>query len=474
MRTLLRALPVLLLAACAINPVSGRSELSLISQSQEIAMGKQASSADLQRVGELNKPDAVAMVRRIGMAMAAKSERPSLPWEFHLLDDGAVNAFAYPGGFIFVTRGLMTHLTSEAQLAEVIGHEIGHVTAKHTVAAMSKQQLAQIGLVGATIFSSTAARYGDLLGTGAGLLFLKFGRDDELQADALGFKYSLAQGFDVREAPKVFTTLGRLSGGGERLPEWQSTHPDPGNRVERAEARVAAQPAGALANKTINRDGYLRVVQGMVFGENPRNGFFKGTMFYHPDMKFVLSFPNGWRSANMPEAVVSQSPDNVAQLQLVLAQGTPAQALQQFTGQQGIVVRQSGSTSINGLPAAMATFEAQTESGVLVGQVGAVQHQGQTMLLYGIMTSAAANARGGEVDAAIRSFRPLTDPAALNVQPAKVELVTLPDAMTGATFAQRFPSSVPAETVYIINAIDAASTLSKGAVMKRVVGGVIP
>ena len=189
------------LSACATNPVTGRRELSLISEAQEIQMGREASQNDLKRVGAVPSTAAQALVRRMGSQMAAKSERPSLPWEFHVLDDAAVNAFAYPDGFIFVTRGLMTHLNSEAELAEVVGHEIGHVTAKHSVASMSQQQLAQIGLVGASIVSPTIAKYGDLLGGGASLLFLKFGRDDELQSDALGFQYSLAQGYDVREAP---------------------------------------------------------------------------------------------------------------------------------------------------------------------------------------------------------------------------------------------------------------------------------
>jgi predicted Zn-dependent protease len=244
--------------------------------------------------------------------------------------------------------------------------------------------------------------------------------------------------------------------------------------VQRAQTRVSELPAGSLTNKTVNKDGYLKVVQGMVFGENPRNGYFKATTFYHPDMKFMLNFPSGWKSANMPEAVVSQSPDNAAQLQMVLGKGTPAQAVQQFTSQQGITARQSQNTTINGLPAAVATFDAQTESGVLKGQVGAVQHQGQTMIVYGIMTSAAATARSSEIDAAIRSFRVLTDPAALNVQPATVQLITLTEAMTGQTFAQRFPSSVPAETVYIINEMDATTNLPRGAVVKRVVGGALP
>lgn len=458
--------------ACATNPVTGRRELSLISESQEIQMGKQASASDLQRVGEYPGSEAQALVKRIGTQIAAKSERPNLPWEFHLLDDAAVNAFAYPGGFIFVTRGLMTHLNSEAELAEVIGHEIGHVTAKHTVAAMSKQQVAQIGLVGASILSPTVAKYGDVLGTGAGLLFLKFGRDDELQADALGFQYSLAQGYDPREAANVFTTLGRLGDGGGRVPEWQSTHPDPGNRVQRAEQRVAGLPAGALSATKVNRDSYLRLVNGMVFGENPRQGYFRGARFLHPDLRFEITFPNGWKTANMPDAVVGGSPDNGAQLQLVPGQGTPTQTLQGFLGQQGIVVGQSGQTTINGISAVIASFTAQTGQGAVSGLAMSLSHQNTTYLLLGIMAQQVASQRGAELEASIRSFKPLNDPALINVQPARVELVTLPSAMTAAQFLQRYPSTVPEAQVLIINGITATSTLPRGALMKRVVGGI--
>lgn len=464
---------VALLAACATNPVTGKQELSLISQSQEIQMGQQASQGDLQRVGEVASPAARELVRRVGQQIASKSERPNLPWEFHVLDDAAVNAFAYPGGFIFVTRGLLTHLNSEAELAEVVGHEIGHVTAKHTVAAMSKQQIAQIGLVAGSVISPQIAKYGDLLGTGASLLFLKFGRDDENQADALGFQYSLNNGYDVREAPKVFTTLGRLAGeSGARIPEWQSTHPDPGNRVQKAQQRLAQLPAGALAETKVNRDEYLRIVDGMIFGENPRQGFFSGRSFLHPDLRFQFELPSGWKSANLPEAVVSQSPDGGAQLQLLPGKGTPAQALQQFIGQQGITVRQSGQTTINGLPAALADFDAQAEQGTLRGLAGAIQYGNATYLIIGIMAPQVAAQHGAAIDASIRSFRALTDATALNVQPAKVQLVTLPDDMSGQTFVQRYPSSVSVSKIYLINGIEASTNIPRGTLLKRVVGGI--
>lgn len=468
----LRFFAVILLAACATNPVSGKRELSLISEAQEIQMGREASRGDVARVGEYADAPAQALVKRIGQEMAAKSERPQLPWEFHLLDDAAVNAFAYPGGFIFVTRGLLTYLNSEAELAEVIGHEIGHVTAKHTVAAMSNQQITQIGLVGASILSPKIAQFGDVLGASAGLLFLKFGRDDELQSDALGFKYALNLGYDVRESPKVFTTLGRLSGdAGARIPEWQSTHPDPGNRVERAEQRIAGLSAAELSGTKVNRDSYLRLIDGMVFGEDPRQGFFRDALFLHPSLRFQLNLPNGWKKANLPSAVIAQSPDGGAQFQLVPGQGTPREAITQFVGQQGITVRQRGTLNINGIPAELADFEATTEQGALRGTVASLTFRNVTYMMLGIAAAQAPAQYLNDISSTIRSFREVTDPAVINAQPAKVQLVTLPEAMTGQTFMQRYPSSVDANQVYIANGIDATTSLPRGRLMKRVVGG---
>lgn len=462
----------LCVAACATNPVTGKRQLSLISEAQEIQMGKEASGADVQRVGEYANSDAKALVKRIGLSIAAKSERPGLPWEFHLLDDAAVNAFAYPGGFIFVTRGLMTYLNSEAELAEVVGHEIGHVTAKHTVVSMSKQQVTQIGLVGASILSPAIAKYGDVLGQSASLLFLKFGRDDEMQADALGFKYSLAIGYDVRESPKVFATLGRLSdASGARIPEWQSTHPDPGNRVQKAQERLTGVTPAQLANTKVNHEAFQRILDGMTFGEDPRQGYFRGVRFLHPELRFEMTFPSGWKAVNMPDAVVGQSTDGTAQLQLVPGQGTPSAALQQFIGQQGIVVSQRGQSNVSGLAAEVATFDATTQSGAIHGSAIALSYQNSTYLLVGLSTAAAAAQYSGPMDAAMRSFRSLTDQSLINVQAAKVQLVTLSEAMTGQTFVQRYPSSIDATQVYIINAIDANSSLPKGTVLKRVVGG---
>src|SRR4029453_6420853 len=223
--------PLAFAAGCARNPVTGKSELSLVSESQEIEMGKQSAQQVAQSIGYYQDPALQSYVSEIGMKMAKASERPNLPWEFHGVNDASVNAFALPGGFILVTRGLMTAINDEAELATVVGHEIGHVTNRHSVQQISKAELAQLGLGVGSILSSDIAKFGQLASAGLSVLFLKYSRDAENQADQAGFRYALNQDYDVREMTKVFTTVDRISqtSGGGKLPEWLSTHPAPEN-----------------------------------------------------------------------------------------------------------------------------------------------------------------------------------------------------------------------------------------------------
>ena len=180
-------------AGCATNPVTGQRQLSLISEGQEIEMGREGAAQVEAQIGLVDDAALQQYVQRIGKALASKSERPNLPWNFGVVNDPTPNAFALPGGFIYVTRGLLPLMQNEAELATVIGHEIGHVTAKHSVTQMSNAQLAQIGLgIGSILAPAVADRVGGLAGAGLQLLFLKYGRDDERQADELGFNYALA------------------------------------------------------------------------------------------------------------------------------------------------------------------------------------------------------------------------------------------------------------------------------------------
>ena len=237
------------------------------------------------------------------MKMAKASERPNLPWEFHVVNDASVNAFALPGGFIYVTRGLMTSINDEAELATVVGHEIGHVTNRHSVQQISKAQLAQLGLGLGSILSSDVARMAGLASQGLSVLFLKYSRDAENQADQAGFRYALNQNYDVREMANVFQTLDRMSqtSGGGKLPEWLATHPNPGTAHREHPGSGSTRCTRSLSNTIVNREEYLQHVANMTYGEDPRQGFFENGTFYHPDLRFQLALPAGVEDAERRE-----------------------------------------------------------------------------------------------------------------------------------------------------------------------------
>ena len=463
------------IASCARNPVTGKNEISLVSESQEIQMGQQAAQQVEQSIGFVEDPELQAYVAAIGKRMAAKSERPNLPWEFHVVNDAAVNAFAIPGGFIYVTRGLLAHMNSEAELATVVGHEIGHVTAKHSVQQISKAQLATLGLGLGSILSSDVAQVAGIASQGLGVLFLKYGRDAENQADQLGFKYALGLNYDVREMANVFQTLNRASeagGGGGRLPEWLSTHPNPENRITRTEERLDTLQA-PLGNTVVGRDEFLQQIQGMTFGEDPRQGFFEGSTFYHPDMRFQLEFPDEWKTQNTPSAVVAVSPKEDAIFQLGLAGSTPPrEAASKFLSQEGVKAGDASTRSINGNPAATSYFQAQTEQGVIEGLVSFISYGGRTFGLMGYTPQGNLRSYDGEIQGTINSFDRLRNSAALEVKPATIELVKLTREMTLAQFNQQYPSTTGITELAIINDLEGPeSVIPRGRVVKRVVGG---
>jgi predicted Zn-dependent protease len=465
----------LALAACATNPVTGKSEISLVSQDQEIQMGQQGAQQVVQEIGLVNDQALQQYVQQIGAALAAKSERPNLPWAFRVVDDPTPNAFALPGGFIFVTRGLLDLMDNEAELASVLGHEIGHVTARHSVQQMSQQQLAQLALGVGAIISPTVAQFGEIASQGLGLLFLKYGRDDERQADDLGFRYALTQGYDVREMDDVFRSLQRMGEASKQspLPSWLATHPGEAERIQRIDAKLAQVPAAQLANAKVGAREFMQRVNGLVYGVNPRQGFFQGSTFYHPDLRFQMTLPSGWKGQNLTQAVVAVSPQEDAIIQLTLAQGTsPEAAARTFLSQQGIQAGQATRETVNGVPAVSSTFQAQTEQGVIQGVAAFFTYNGATYQVIGYAPQQRASAYSQIFRQSLGSFAPVTDQRVLGVQPNKVAVVTLPQAMTLNEFAQRYPSSIPIAELAIINQVESPTTpIPAGTLLKQVAGG---
>lgn len=475
-RLLAATLAVTAVAGCARNPATGRQELMLVSEAQEIEMGQQYDKEVVATIGLYPDPALQRYIQDLGVRLAATSERSKLPWTFRVVDDPAVNAFALPGGFIYVTRGIMAHLGSEAELAGVVGHEIGHVTARHTASQLSKQQLAGLGLAIGAIASSTIERYAGVASQALGVLFLKFSRDDENQADELGLRYVQRANFDPRQMPAVFRLLDRLSSQqtGGRLPEWLATHPNPANRLERINTQIAALPQD-FSGTIVNRDGYERRLDGMIFGVNPREGFFKGTEFFHPDLRFRITFPNGWSTFNGKQAVAAVSAEQDAVIELTVAEGSSAdQAARAFLSQEGL---QGGTLSrghVSGLAASGAPFAAATQSGTVRGTVLFVEYGRGVYRMLAYSPEARWSANSATADRALRSFQPLTDPAMLNVQPQQIDILTLDRRTTIAELAQQRPSPVPAATLALLNQVEVQTPLEPGRLVKWVVGQPLP
>ena len=224
MRVFLTFVLAIATAACATNPVTGKRELSFMSEAQEISAGRELDAQVRQEMGVYQDDNLQRYVQELGMGMARRSERPNLPWSFAVLDSPAVNAFALPGGFIYITRGILPYLDNEAQLVGVLGHEIGHVTARHSAQQYTRGMGASLGVLVSSIFVPAVRPFSDLAQGGLGVLFLKYGRDDELQADALGAQYSAAGGWDPDEVPAFLTTLARIAETTDRngVPNWMS------------------------------------------------------------------------------------------------------------------------------------------------------------------------------------------------------------------------------------------------------------
>lgn len=467
-RMSLAAAALLMVAACSTNPATGQRQLALISEAQEIQMGAEGAKQVAQQMGLYEDRELQAYVNRVGQEIARNSERPELPWEFGVVDDPAVNAFALPGGKIFLTRGIVTHFNNEAEMVSVLGHEIGHVTGRHSVEQLSKQQLAGLGLGIAMILSPEVAQYGDLANMGLGLMFMKFSRDHERQADDLGLRYMDQGGWDPDEMPTVFEVISEVSraAGAGRVPEWASTHPDPENRASRLREQIAKLPE---ADGKVNVGTYMQHLRGVTFGTNPREGYSIGNTFIHPELRFRMQFPQGWQIQNTKQAVAAVSPNQDAVVGLTLAQGNdPRAAAQRFFSQQGVQAGQEVRQNTF-------TFQAQTQQGVLRGVASFEPHGGRVYQIMGYTSQNGWNQYGNTFASVAESFRSENDPRYVNVEPKRVEIVELPRAMTIEEFARAYPSTVDLRTLAIANgSLREGQTLPRGTFVKRIVGGRMP
>ncbi len=472
---------VVMTAACATNPVTGKRELSFMSEAQEISVGKELDAQVRQEMGLYEDAELQRYVQDLGMRMARSSQRPNLPWSFAVLDSPAVNAFALPGGFIYITRGILPYLDNEAQLVGVLGHEIGHVTARHSAQQYTRGMGASLGVLVGSIFVPAIRPFSDLAEGGIGVLFLKFGRDDEIQADALGAAYTAAGGWDPDEVPAFLTTLARIAETADRngTPNWLQTHPQPENRAARVGETVKKVRSSDSAPGTwlVDRDGYLARIDGLVFGDNPEDGIVRGNVFLHPPLRFALEFPDGWEITNSDEQVVAQEPGNKVFIVLRTIEARPGSSLdrvaQQHMRESGYKATDLTSATVGGLPAVLGTYEGNASGiGKVMARGAHVVLRSSTFFIGGIAPPDLYPRVAGEFDLTIQSFRQMSQDEAEAVKPNLIDLYTARDGDTWQSIAQRAGKGlVSALTLAIMNDHAIDEQPKAGTRLKIVVAG---
>jgi predicted Zn-dependent protease len=469
----------LLAASCATNPATGKRQINLMSESQEISQGQQASAQVDKEMGIYKDPNLAEYIDGVGKRLASVSERPNLPWHYQVADTPAINAFALPGGYIYITRGILPFLNDEAQLAGVLGHETGHVTARHSAQQFTRSVGGLAGLVALGVLVPGAAPLTQLGESGLSVLFLKYGRGDELQADQLGVRYASRAGWDPAAVPEMLQTLGRLdeaSGQSKGVPNWLETHPDPLARVKDIQPAVQEASAGR-SNFVRNPDAMLRAVDGLIYGDNPDQGIVRGGAFIHPGLHFRVDFPATWDIQNSPDEVVVRKAPNLNIYMLL--EGVPnvrggnIEDIAQRTMQNaGFRIESGAQTSINGLDAYMGTYRGSLQSiGNVLMRAAHIIHNGNVYMIAGFAPLNQFPDSDEDFLRSIRSFRRMTAAEAEAVHPNRVDIYTVRQGDTWQSIADKSGGVIKPSTLAIMNGTEAASQPTVGKRIKIVTGG---
>jgi predicted Zn-dependent protease len=460
--------------SCAVNPVTGKKELMLMSSADELAMGKQANPQILQTYGKYEDADLARYVGALGKKLGALSHQPNLVYTIQVLDSPVVNAFAVPGGYVYLTRGILAYLNDEAELAGVVAHEIGHIAARHSAQQYSNAQVAQLGLGLGSMVSKTFRKYAGVAEFGVGMLFLSFSRSDEREADSLGVEYSSKAGYDSNHMANLFVSLERLNPGESQggLPGWFSTHPNPENRIAAVKQDTLAwREKNPQTQFAVNRDQYLRQIDGIVFGEDPRQGYVQANVFYHPELRFQFPVPAGWKVNNTASQVQMINQDqNAAILFSMAPEKNPPAAAQAFINESKAAVIKSERTQVNGMPAQRVISDVTIEQGIIRVMSYFIK-KGQTVYVFlGYTERSRFSGYSSVFEQTMGRFKNLTDANKINIRADRLSIkrTTTPGSLRQAL--QRFGGPENKwEALAIINGMQLGDAVPSNTIIKLVV-----
>ena len=476
---------IVLMGGCSVqeSAITGQKRMYAYTWQQEVQIGNEADGEITAYFGLLDDPEVNAYVTSIGERVleeshmrreGASSEYLNTPFTFRVLSSPVVNAFALPGGFNYVTRGLLTHMTSEAQLAMVIGHEIGHVAARHASQQALSQQAGSLLLIGGAVFGQEllgvpAQNIMELGGTAAQLLFLRYSRDAERESDKLGVEYSALSGYDASQGAAFFTTLKRLSeASGSSIPAFMSSHPDPGDREQDIINKSERWKTEGYPQNVIKKEEFYNKLAGLVIGVNPREGFVKNNTFYHPELAFSFDVPNGWNLINEPSQVVLVAGDQkaVTIFNIVNADNIN-QAIDQIANDESVTTINRNNITVNGLSVinlkAMMTQEEQNYT----FDVTVIENQNRIYQFLSYTLTSTFDNYSSAFSQASRSYKTVSDRSILDIQPAKIRIVkTDREVVFQDLLPETMPMGITAEDMAILNQVYLDDRIPAGTLLK--------
>jgi predicted Zn-dependent protease len=443
-----------------------------------VARPQQGAKPDPQVIaqfGLFENPKLQQYITTQGKRMTAISDRPG-DYGFTIVDSPVINAFATPDGHVYFTRGIMAYFNNEAQFTGVLGHELGHITARHGQKQQTRSTITSILLAGASMASKSIASIAQPLSSVVGVGLLKYSRDAENEADQLGVKYSTKVGYDAAQMADFFLTLERTekASGGGSTPGFLSTHPNSADRYQRVKG-LAAQAKQTTGNRTltVNRDNYLRSIDGLPYGDDPRQGFVESSVFYLPEQKLRLPIPSGWKTQNTPEQFQMAEPNGKAILALVAAgNGTLDAATQAISKQLGLTSPSSQPTTINSFPAVVVEGDqaAQDQQSTPAHVRAYLIQDGKSVYaLIGLAPNASFGTYAPQFATVAQGFQRLTDASKLSRQPEHIRIKTATGTTTLASaLAAAGVASSRYEEVAILNGMQTNDRLTKGMLYKVV------